>query len=42
MYVKNVTYKQKIPFFLHSLHLFLPVKLPVFFATETCWTMYAL
>ena len=41
IYVKDTTYKKPFPFFPHSLQFFLPVKLAVIFATETCWTTYA-
>ena len=41
IYVKDTTYKKSFPFFPHSLRLFLPVKLAVIFAIETCWTTYA-
>ena len=39
-YVKDISYKKPFRFFPHSLHLFLPVKFIVFFATEIWWAMY--
>ena len=39
LYINNISYKKSFPFFRHILYLFLLVKLAVFFATETCWTV---